>query len=382
MFACGKDFSLIVTESHDGNIVIGCGNNENYSLGLPELTKIDTPRKIGSMTGVIMVSAGLDHSLALDINGDVWGWGSNAHFKLGFPDESEIVKTPTKLPLKNIIKISCGEYISLALDRGGNVWWAGVFDDSLPSEFTVVASLPNIIDIVAGDIFGLILTSYNEVFEIDSDGVYYDITAKNIVKIGCNNNIRIALTNESKVYIWGDNTLGGFGPEIPIGTYQFPILHPKFSNIINVSRGLGPTHLINNEYQVIKLTSRPSYISTLLPKIWTPFSSNTISKNKYIDIACGGTEQNYHVMTQNFNQSICGWGDNNYYQLAANYPSSIDSSSPICITYFLVDAPQEDPANFIREELGLDTNQQRYYFQLAQNQARNLAPPTKSARRY
>lgn len=388
MFACGQDFTLMITTSDEGknptgflptgNIVIGCGNNKTHSLGLPTQTNIVTPQRIAPLNNIIMVSAGIDHSLALDINGDVWGWGSNEYYKLGISED--FVERPIKLPLENIIKIACGEHISLAVDKNGGIWWAGdIIDDNIGPQFKLISVVDNIIDISAGSYFGLILTSHNEVFEFYSDGIIDNPVINNIVKIGCNSETRIALTNEGNVYIWGKNQNKELAPEMPEDDYSSPTLHTRFTNIINISTGLGPLHLINSQYQVIKLSDKSTYISSLFNSLFNSFYSRTSPKNNYIAIASGGTTDNYHVVAQTFYNQLCGWGNNSNYQLGSFSPPLISASSPSCFNTFIWDTPEESPNDYIYNSLGINTTPPSPYFSLPQQQHQYL---TKNARKF
>lgn len=71
------------------------------------------------------ISAGGDHSLAIDEEGNIWGWGYNHYGQLGIETggDSEPQKIISELKFK---KISAGGSHSLAIDEEGNLWcWGG-----------------------------------------------------------------------------------------------------------------------------------------------------------------------------------------------------------------------------------------------------------------
>jgi parallel beta-helix repeat protein len=84
------------------------------------------------LEGIVAVAAGYEHSMALDVNGNVWTWGDNSGGELGIgknENEVEYSLTPVKVVglngegyLENIVAIDAGKYQCLALDSDGTVW--------------------------------------------------------------------------------------------------------------------------------------------------------------------------------------------------------------------------------------------------------------------
>jgi alpha-tubulin suppressor-like RCC1 family protein len=70
------------------------------------------------------ISAGYDHSLALDTVGDAWAWGSNAYGQLGGKSTNRaLVPVAVQMP-DNVAftTISAGRSYNLALDTAGQAW--------------------------------------------------------------------------------------------------------------------------------------------------------------------------------------------------------------------------------------------------------------------
>ncbi len=81
---------------------------------------------------IVAVSAGEGHSMALDVNGYVYTWGDNQHGQLG-NGTNDPCTTPVRvinpqdpnLPLPGIVAISAGYWHSLAIDANGVIWTWG-----------------------------------------------------------------------------------------------------------------------------------------------------------------------------------------------------------------------------------------------------------------
>lgn len=97
-----------------GRVGLGKDSNDKLLGG-------NTPTRIPKIENITQVSAGLDHSLALNKDGYVYSFGSNNKGQLGLGDNIDR-DIPTLIPdLSNIIEISAGTLYSLVLDKYGYI---------------------------------------------------------------------------------------------------------------------------------------------------------------------------------------------------------------------------------------------------------------------
>lgn len=114
----------------------------------------------GYLEHIVAIAAGEGHSMALDNNGNVYTWGDNQFGQLG-NGTNDPCTTPVRvinpqdpnLPLSGIVAISAGHWHSLAIDANGVIWTWGkgsagrlglgnkVVDCSIPHPIPVVYNL-------------------------------------------------------------------------------------------------------------------------------------------------------------------------------------------------------------------------------------------------
>ena len=106
----------------NGNL-LAWGYNSQGQLGNgTSANNISNPYNVNSGTKFEYISAGHDHSLAIDESGNLWSWGLNSSGQLGngtTTDSLTPIKIETSVKFKSI---QASILHSLALDTEGNVW--------------------------------------------------------------------------------------------------------------------------------------------------------------------------------------------------------------------------------------------------------------------
>ena len=126
--SAGQSHSLAV--GSDGNLY-AWGNNQNGQLGDGTTTNRTASTSVAAPAGVrfVQAAAGGSHSMALDRDGRVWTWGNNEKEQLGrTPDDSNPADRPGPIASPagvTFIAISAGADHSMAIDNEGNIWTWG-----------------------------------------------------------------------------------------------------------------------------------------------------------------------------------------------------------------------------------------------------------------
>ena len=122
--SAGFGSSLAIDTS--GNIW-SWGSNTNYRTGLNKSTgSIKIPTQVTSGIQFNEISAGYDHCMALDASGNLYTWGGGSSCKLCTGNTTN-VKVPTKVNTNGMTfkKIATGINYSMAIDKNGELWGCG-----------------------------------------------------------------------------------------------------------------------------------------------------------------------------------------------------------------------------------------------------------------
>jgi alpha-tubulin suppressor-like RCC1 family protein len=160
--------------------VYAWGQNARGQLGDGVGTYQDhyTPVKVLSLSGVVAVSAGAWHNLALKADGTVWAWGENLQGQLGVSTSTPRSDVAVQVAgLKGIVAVAAGRNHSLALKHDGTVWaWGynaqGQLGDDGASRYSPrqVGSLTGVKAIAAGGWHSAALTASGGVYTWGDNG--------------------------------------------------------------------------------------------------------------------------------------------------------------------------------------------------------------------
>jgi alpha-tubulin suppressor-like RCC1 family protein len=233
MVDAGDNHALAL--QNDGT-VLSWGYNASGQLGDGTTTQRNTPVQVTGLSGVTItrVSAGANHSLAVDSLGRVWAWGVNSNGQLG--DNSTTQRSAPVLLSgfggASIAAVAAGRYHSLALTTTGQVYaWgyngSGQLGDNTTTQRlvpTAVSSLTGVTAISAGGAHSLALKPTGVVWAWGSGAQVGDGAGVNrlvpvavqgglsgVVQVSAGESHSLALTYDGSVWAWGANGNGQIG---------------------------------------------------------------------------------------------------------------------------------------------------------------------------
>jgi alpha-tubulin suppressor-like RCC1 family protein len=143
------------------------GNNSTDQSLVP--VAVNMPANVTFTT----ISAGFEHSLALDTAGRAWAWGHNSNGELGNNSRDEsLVPVAVAMPSNvTFTALSAGADRSLALDTAGRAWaWGDNSDGALGNNRTGQSLVPVAVDMPADVVFTTISAGYDHSLALDTAG--------------------------------------------------------------------------------------------------------------------------------------------------------------------------------------------------------------------
>ncbi len=315
------------------------------------LTNQSTPVQVASLTGIIAVSAGAYHSLALKSDGTVWSWGWDNSGQLGdnagYGTPADDKSTPVQVAsLTNIIAVAAGGYHSLALKNDGTIWsWGrdnyGQLGDnaSLTNQPTPVqvASLTGIIAIAAGYDHSLALKSdgtvwswgwdiYGQLGDNASYGTATDdkstpvavasLTSVTAIAAGAYHSL--ALKSNNTIASWGWDSYGGLGDDAALANKPTFVAVASLTSVIAISAGWNHSAAMKSDSTVWSwgydaygsLGDDAALVNKGTPVQTDPLSLCVIS-------ALPVTLLNFNAFRENNNAVRCEWTTSSEY--SSNY---------------------------------------------------------------
>jgi alpha-tubulin suppressor-like RCC1 family protein len=229
-----------------------------------------TPVQVTSLTGAIAVSAGGDHSMALKSNGTVWCWGSDRVGQLGDPTDQSLSNQQHADPrmviwITGITAISAGGQHSFALQNNGLLWSWG--DDNLgqlgdsssgyyrwwPKEVSAAAPAPQPIGILATPVLTPDAGTYPSSIKVGVTDASADATIQSIA-VGANH--VIAQTSQG-FWGWGSNYTSQLGidagwptPDFNKTAYKSPVAQSGYEGAAKIVAGVGHNLVLKNDGSV------------------------------------------------------------------------------------------------------------------------------------
>lgn len=232
----GKDFSIALR--YDGS-VWGWGVNTAGQVGDNTFNnKLEPVEMTGRTVRAKQVATGIGHTLVLLEDGTVMSSGLNENGQLGMGSTVN-QKTLTYVmdengnKLENIVRVSANGNTSYALNKNGEVY---VFGEGAYKAATKVEGVEKVAEL-------------SEKYAITADGKVIDLTSgkeitgiTNIIKVVSGENHTLFLTNEGKVYAYGQNTNGQCGTGTKVNSVVPTLVKDnvgisELSNIIDIAAG-------------------------------------------------------------------------------------------------------------------------------------------------
>ena len=192
----GSEFTVALKK--DGSLW-GWGDNSSAQIGR-NFEFIPLPREFNSSTTTVSswsdISAGGQHTLALDDNGTLWAWGDNTYGQLG--DSSNLLsRTGTKVQSPVVFTVmSAGDDHSMAIDDNNSLWsWGHNGSGQLGTGDTISLNTPT--------------------QEINSTRRWSQVSAGKDYTLG--------ITTDGRLWAWGTNTFLRLGLDENITATAVPM---------------------------------------------------------------------------------------------------------------------------------------------------------------
>jgi len=187
--SCGNSYTGAVTR--DGTLWM-CGHNSFGQLGtgLAIGGTVDIFEEVPSLTNVVDVSCGLDHTGVITADGKLYMIGSNEDGKLGNNSRAEMYAYPVEIKsLINVAKVSCGYNHTAVLTKDGQLYTFGNnYKGQLGTHPSRVSGFKSIVPA-----------------KVEVNAFTY------VVDVSCGDEYTGVITADGRLFMFGLNTYNRFG---------------------------------------------------------------------------------------------------------------------------------------------------------------------------
>ena len=329
------------------------GDNGLGQLGDGTLTQRSTPIQVSGLAGVMAISAGYSYTVALKADGSIWAWGADDQGELGDGSTVTSRATPVQvIGLSGVVAISAGAGHTLALKNDASVWAWG--DDSkgqlginapVSSPVPVALSgLTGVVAVAAGGYHTVALKAdgsvwawgNNSFFQL-GDGTYSDRSAPvqvrglaGVAAISAGLFHTVALKSDGSVWAWGDNRHGELGDGTTTGGAT-PVQVIGLSGVVAISAGPGHTVAVKNDGSVWAWGAND--VGQLGDGTTTQRTAPTQVSGLAGVVAIsagGGYHTDGHTVAVKNDGTVWAWGDNSFGGLGDG--TTIQRSTPVQVS--------------------------------------------------
>jgi len=344
--ACGG--AHILALKSDGTLM-AWGQNLKGQVGNNTIVSSKVPVAVSGLTNVVGMAAGGNHSAAVTADGTVWTWGYNLSGQLGDNTvvDSIVPKQISSGSLDGVVAVSAGYAHTVALKSDGTVkGWGNNNNGQLGTGSMGASRIP----VAFGSLAGVtsISAGYSQTFALKGDGTAWGAginavgqlgdgtttrrlspvnltTLEGVESLAGGTNHAMAVKSDGSVLGWGSNTRGQLGQGV-LSEPNVPLPVPGLKGITSVSTGsLFGSALKNNKTvvtwgsndrgQLGNGTTLPSFVPSLVPGL-----SNVAA------IANGGS----YALALKADETVWSWGENTNGQLGDN--TTTDRTTPVQVS--------------------------------------------------
>ena len=184
------------------------------------------------------ISAGGDHTVALDVNGEVWTWGRNTYGQLGHSSSLLSNENPEKLLLKDvgkIIAVAAGDHHTLIVNESGEVWaWGKNGYGQLGSPVGTGTPLSTVNPTRVPGLVG-------------------------VVAVAAGAEHSVALNRDGTVWTWGRNSFGQLGNGETTDVNYSPVMVSGLNSIMEIAAGENHTMALKQDRTTVYAWGSNSY---------------------------------------------------------------------------------------------------------------------------
>lgn len=190
--------------------VWGWGNNAAGDLGVGDTNPRNVAVQTVGLNGIVAVSSGVDHALALKSDGTLWAWGNDGDGDLGVPPNPPANRytTPVQVAFNfpiPIVQIAAGSGTSFAIDANGTLWeWGTQLGGT-----STVNSTPTPVSFAGNPRIVLVAPGWLHALAVDSSG---------------------------NLWSWGDNSAGELGNGTTTSSTS-PAIVPGVTGVTAIAAG-------------------------------------------------------------------------------------------------------------------------------------------------